>query len=229
MVKENLTLSKLNFLDVSTKTEVHCLNWLTAYFIFCAGILLLASFLPDFVRQYSFQLFLIVAMIATALLTSWMPILRISRKAWVWMLVGLILYFGFLSILNIGLGLAGISQSPQLMQTRSDLWLLVLVAPVVEELFFRDLLFRSLYHRTRKLWLAVFISSLFFMVAHLTLYPGAFLMGLIGTALLVATRSLWPAILFHAVSNLSLLFLPVWFPNVLAALERWELFGFFYR
>src|SRR5690606_12434986 len=105
--------------------------------------------------------------------------------------------------------------------------LLGLIAPVVEELFFRDLVLRALLLKLRNIYIAVFLSSLFFMAAHLSLYPGAFLLGLVSGFIYLYSRSVLPCILFHSLSNLSLYFIPAWFPQIYEALHRWDFLRYF--
>lgn len=229
MLKPNFSLSKPNFLAVDTRIEVHTLNWLTAFFIFAAGVVLLADHLSVFVRQYSFQIFLGIAILWMLLRTKWRPLLEFHSSAAIYTLVLAVIYFGGLLILDQIARMLGVEGRPVPFQWRDDLLLLALIAPILEEIFFRDLLLRSLFHRIPKLFWAVLISSLIFMVAHLTLYPGALFLGIINSVLVLTSRSLWPAILFHSLSNLSLLFLPAWYPHLWSWLDQWGLLTQFYR
>jgi len=84
------------------------------------------------------------------------------------------------------------------------------VAPFVEELFFRGFLF-GVYRRRQPLWLAYLVSSLLFAVLHLSnrmsrseaiaLSVGIFLLALILAAVYRYTDSLYPGMLAHAVNN----------------------------
>jgi membrane protease YdiL (CAAX protease family) len=84
------------------------------------------------------------------------------------------------------------------------------VAPFVEELFFRGFLF-GVYRRRQPLWLAYLVSSLLFAVLHLNnrmsvtegiaLSIGIFLLALILAAVYRYTDSLYPGMLAHAVNN----------------------------
>lgn len=104
-----------------------------------------------------------------------------------------------------------------------------LIAPFLEELFFRDILFRSLIARWGSVWVAAIISSLAFMAAHLSFYPGAFLLGLLSCALFVKSKSLWVCILFHSLSNASLWVIPEYFPALSRSIAEFSLIHFFYR
>ena len=84
------------------------------------------------------------------------------------------------------------------------------VAPFVEELFFRGFLF-GIYRRRQPLWLAYLVSSLLFAVLHInnrmsgseaaSLAIGIFLLALILAAVYHYTDSLYPGMLAHAVNN----------------------------
>ena len=78
----------------------------------------------------------------------------------------------------------------------------VVVAPVVEETFFRGFLFQSL-RNSWGVWLAVPASAVIFSAIHLE--PDKFVqLVILGTALAFVfhkTRSLWPCILLHALNN----------------------------
>lgn len=85
--------------------------------------------------------------------------------------------------------------------------LVVVVAPFVEELLFRGVLLSALLRRLHVGW-AVAISSLLFALIHL---PGLnfqwyglaelFLLALVLAALRLGSRSIWPAVLAHALHN----------------------------
>jgi uncharacterized protein len=86
-----------------------------------------------------------------------------------------------------------------------------IVAPVVEELFFRGFLF-GMYRRRKPLWMAYVFSSLLFTVLHLMpgqmnpsqmagLSVGIFLLAMLLAWLYQRTGSLYPGMLAHAVNN----------------------------
>jgi membrane protease YdiL (CAAX protease family) len=90
----------------------------------------------------------------------------------------------------------------------------VILTPITEEILFRGLLFRQLYHRGgRPLLRAMLVSALAFACAHLT--PADFrpeavvmlanmtLVGLVLAWLVYRWDSVWPAIGMHACLNLS--------------------------
>ena len=85
------------------------------------------------------------------------------------------------------------------------------VAPIVEELFFRGFLF-GMYRRRQPLWVAYVASSLLFTVLHLMpgqmnlpqmagLSIGIFLLAMLLAWLYQRTGSLYPGMLAHAVNN----------------------------
>lgn len=94
--------------------------------------------------------------------------------------------------------------------TRADLyWLLLagaVAAPVVEEFFFRGLLFPYLRARTG-LWLAVLLSSALFAMMHFVppLIPALLVFGAIQALVVHRLKSLYPAIFLHAINNWILL------------------------
>jgi membrane protease YdiL (CAAX protease family) len=83
-------------------------------------------------------------------------------------------------------------------------------APLVEETFFRGVLFPAIWRRTRRLWLAIFASALFFAFVHPQFLSGALAITIIGSflALLYAERrSLIPGAVMHAIHNTVLMIL----------------------
>ena len=90
------------------------------------------------------------------------------------------------------------------------LWLaipLVVLAPFVEELLFRGLLYRSLRGRVGVV-AAVILSALVFAVLHVVI-PPLFVMGIVLAILAERTGSLWPGIVLHATNN-GLVVLALW-------------------
>jgi membrane protease YdiL (CAAX protease family) len=80
-----------------------------------------------------------------------------------------------------------------------DIVVIVVVAPVAEEILFRGFLL----HRWAVRWgmkTAVILSSAFFAILHVELI-GHFFFGVVMAALYVRTQSLWMAILAHALNN----------------------------
>jgi len=86
--------------------------------------------------------------------------------------------------------------------------LLVLIvgigAPIIEELFYRGLLMRSLERRFRQEWVAVGGSAVLFAASHFQLlqFPALVLLGVILGLLVQRTGRLGPAIATHMVFNL---------------------------
>lgn len=78
----------------------------------------------------------------------------------------------------------------------------VLVAPFVEELYFRGLLLRALWGRLGRT-ATVVVSSVLFGLAHVQLLqlPALVVVGLVAGALVVSTRRLAPAMWAHAAFN----------------------------
>ena len=82
--------------------------------------------------------------------------------------------------------------------------LLVIVAPVMEEIMYRGVIFNRL-NSWMPTWVAVLISSALFGVMHLNFYQGvfAFLAGILFCVLYVRYRNMWIAIIAHAAFNLA--------------------------
>jgi membrane protease YdiL (CAAX protease family) len=123
-----------------------------------------------------------------------------------------LLVIGYVLILahNLILRLFGVdTQGDEIFQIFSQLpspvWLFLVgavIAPVVEEIFFRGFLFQGF--RQKYGWLtAVLLSSAIFGAAHLdpvSLIP-TFILGCVLAFLYHKSNSLWPGILFHAAIN----------------------------
>jgi membrane protease YdiL (CAAX protease family) len=223
------------FLIMERRQSSAALLWVTGLFLFslALGVLLQneAAQKIDWLRRYSLQIFLFVSLLHQFFLMGWRPLIKISKKAALFSLIAIFVYLSILKALDF---FAEIKLGVSLGHRRSfDSWdqifLSLVLAPIFEELFFRDLLFRALYSRDQKLWLSILFSSAFFMVAHLSLYPGAFVLGIVSALLLYFSGSILPSIFFHLMSNLSWFFLPMLFPNLFRVLIEWDLLWIFYR
>ena len=80
-----------------------------------------------------------------------------------------------------------------------------ILAPVVEELFYRGLLLKALEKRRMPVWAAVVVSSIIFAGMHMqTLqFPGLLLVGLVAGTLAAITGRLGPAIWLHIGFNMT--------------------------
>jgi len=105
----------------------------------------------------------------------------------------------------------------------------VVVAPLVEELLFRGVLFNAI-ERFAPAWFTVLLIALAFGVLHVLTYGDdwytifqAIVAGLILGGLRAWTRSLWPSILFHTTNNLYATIQAVVLVNVLqSAATVWD-------
>jgi membrane protease YdiL (CAAX protease family) len=95
----------------------------------------------------------------------------------------------------------------QVLKDDQTLFLTILVVAVlpaiIEELFFRRIIFGYLYVQNLKFWPAAFLSSLFFAGVHehfVSLFP-IFLLGLSLSYAYYKTKSIWVPILLHALNN----------------------------
>jgi membrane protease YdiL (CAAX protease family) len=122
----------------------------------------------------------------------------------------LIVGYGIIIVHNVILMLLGIDTQGReifdiLSALDSPIWLFiaaVIVAPIVEEIFFRGFLFQGF--RKRYGWVpALLLSSAIFAAAHLdlaSLIP-TFILGLILTYMYHHSNSLWPGIILHFLIN----------------------------
>jgi membrane protease YdiL (CAAX protease family) len=96
-------------------------------------------------------------------------------------------------------------------------FLLVVVAPVTEELLFRGVILRGLLRRFHP-WVAIGMSSALFAIVHLNPWQliTAFAVGMVSGWFFLKTGSLWPCIAAHALNNLM-----AWLASV-APFELWE-------
>ena len=82
----------------------------------------------------------------------------------------------------------------------------ILMAPVIEEPFFRGYLLTALLKKMGSAPMAVCLASLIFMSVHVLMGPGiliyVFLWSLIPSYLYLRTGSLYPAMLMHALNNI---------------------------
>ena len=95
-----------------------------------------------------------------------------------------------------------VNSGPLLESATSSFILLVILAPLLEEIVFRGLLFTRL---TKKWGMprAMIVSSLFFGLLHFPFNPiGAALMGIVACVLYVRTRTLLVPITLHAMNNM---------------------------
>lgn len=220
------------FSEFLAKQGVYCLF---AYFIFVFVLMFTEWVLPvDF--AYWFQASVLQLVLLTFLgylwILGWKPRWRINTKGWLWFAGFLLVYLGGLKVLDLSLayfqGEVGLSQRTT-MQPWYFMILQLVLAPVFEELFFRDYLLRSFWQKLGSWGRALFFTSAFFMLAHLSLYPGAFLLGLVAGGLYLLTGSIIPAVVFHSLSNLSLYLLPVFYPSIFQWIVQTGWLEVFYR
>lgn len=91
---------------------------------------------------------------------------------------------------------------------------LIFAAPVIEETFFRGLLFSSL-RRDFNLFEAILISSFIFMLTHLRIHLGAFALGVTASYLFYLTNSVLPGIILHSMCNLLGLVIVKYMPDLI--------------
>jgi membrane protease YdiL (CAAX protease family) len=234
MVREVRERSK-DFLKLPVHQMRAVLLLLAALFIFSAflGFSLRLQWIRehDSLRRYALQFFLFLSLIFLFFSAKWRPCLRLSSKAKMIWITGTLFYFCSLALLDLVCRFydgASIGHRRSL-ESWDQLALSLVLAPILEELFFRDALFRSLVTKFNHARVAAVISSLFFMVAHGSLYPGAFFLGIISCGLFYFSGSIIPSIAFHVLSNLSWFFLPMFFPNLFRTLIDMRLLHWFFQ
>jgi membrane protease YdiL (CAAX protease family) len=78
----------------------------------------------------------------------------------------------------------------------------ILLAPIVEELFFRGFVLRTLYKHIGATW-AIIITTLIFASLHFefqAIVP-LLILSLVLSVLFIRTKSIWPGIIFHILNN----------------------------
>ncbi len=182
--------------------------------------------LPSGVRMFFLQSVL-MGLIVYLVKKRWRPLLRTDRN-WLVGIISAYLISLFLldrlAALNIEVAYRPLDLPPW-----DQLLLGLILAPILEELFFRDYLFRVLSAEGTKWSFALLLSAAFFTLAHFSLYPGAFLLGLVNGILYVASGGILLPIAFHFVCNLSWYLLPAFYPSLLYFLEHSEIREIFYR
>jgi membrane protease YdiL (CAAX protease family) len=78
-----------------------------------------------------------------------------------------------------------------------------ILAPLVEETFFRGIIERHLLETRRNPWFAILFSAILFSVSHFNLTQGIFTLiaGILLGWVYYRTRNLWPCIFIHAFNN----------------------------
>jgi len=181
---------------------------------------------PAGVRMFFLQSVLVVLLIYLAL-KGWRPILRTERN---WFLGIIALYLTGLFLLDRLAALdIEVAYRPLELPAWDQLLLGLVLAPILEELFFRDYLFRVLSSQGMKWSFALLLSAAFFTLAHFSLYPGAFFLGLLNGILYIASGGVLLPIAFHLVCNLSWYLLPAFYPSLFYLLEHSNLREIFYR
>lgn len=94
----------------------------------------------------------------------------------------------------------------------------LLIAPVVEETFFRGILCRTLLGEMSPL-AAIFFSAVIFMLTHLRFHVGALALGGVAGIMFYYSRSIIPGMLLHTVCNGLSLIIPFKFPALLDLLQ----------
>ncbi len=80
--------------------------------------------------------------------------------------------------------------------------IVVIAAPIIEEVFFRGLILRPLINKFGLRWGSV-LTALIFSVLHFPWqsFIPIFILGMIINSIVIRSKSLWPAIAFHMINN----------------------------
>ncbi len=230
-----LSARELALSDRESNAGFHSLIGLFVFgLLLIMGIQSFPQLIPDLMRRYAFQGYLVVTVLIM-LLRGYRPLVSFNLRALYWTVGLSATTLGIFQLIDWGVAI--FFPRFEIAMHRETSWpsaehffFVAVLAPVAEEFFFRDFVFRGLLTRFgyRFSW-AMILGSLFFMVAHLQVYPGAFVLGLVGCVVVGLSRSIYPSILFHSICNLSWFYIPILFPNLRAVLEDWGLIGLFYR
>jgi hypothetical protein len=112
---------------------------------------------------------------------------------------------------------------------RVDAVVVLVAAPIVEELFFRAALIPALLRDFKRGWAVIVYAALIFMLAHFSFYGGALLLGVIAGYLFVKTRSPYPGMVFHVLCNAVALFSVAVLPNLTQLCLELRIFRMFLR
>lgn len=210
-------------------------RWLFIFFLL--GLSLNALSALEFVRLNSpawFQIFgyqiLLAGFCAALFAKAWRFLWKIDLHSAGLFLLILLFYMGALLLVEFFLSKEGELVSATRIQPDSILVIMLqlVLAPIFEELFFRDYVFRSIWKSCLSFPKAALLSSLFFMLAHMQIHPGAFLLGLVSCILYRSFKSILPCIAFHFLSNASVYFIPYFFPHLYRELFELNLLQYFY-
>jgi len=200
-------------------------------FFGAAAVLMLVQryaphFLPPQIRMFFLQAVL-VGLVIYLLKKRWRPLLKTERN---WFMGIIALYLTSLFVLDRLAALnVEVAYRPLEFPGFDQILLGLILAPILEELVFRDYLFRVLSAEGTRWPFALLLSAAFFTLAHFSLYPGAFLLGLANGLLYVASGGILLPIAFHFVCNLSWYLLPAFYPSLLYFLEHSNVREIFYR
>lgn len=99
---------------------------------------------------------------------------------------------------------------------------IVIIPAIMEEIYIRGAIF-SIFSRYAGTWVSMLISSLVFAMLHGSLYNfvGPFIAGLSFSWLTYVFKSVWPAVVAHAVNNLGYLFI-LWVTDTYSAFGIWN-------
>lgn len=204
-------------------------HYLAAYFLACLAFLSL-SYLVDWPGKELFELYIFQSFLFVTLCILWKkgfrPLWGLGSRVGLLFLFGFGFYLLILALLDFFLSghFSALAYWPQL--SAHEIFVALILAPVLEELFFRDFLLRSFWIESSRLISSILFSAVFFMLAHAGFHFGALALGLINGFLYFKFRSVGLCILIHMASNLLIHVLPKAFPHLNEVLSRFQYFHF---
>lgn len=84
---------------------------------------------------------------------------------------------------------------------------IIIISPIIEELYFRKVLFKELHHRLGPVW-GILLSSMYFSFVHLNILslPTLFALGIFLGTIFKITKSILFCIIVHSLFNLFMLY-----------------------
>ncbi|NTW97864.1 MAG: CPBP family intramembrane metalloprotease [Oscillochloris sp.] len=170
-----------------------------------------------YVSGVGFYLALLLGMYLFGARRAGWAALGVRATSWVNIaLVPLLFIVGFASVVALNLlvmQVLGSFENPQvdaisggkamsLGELGAGMLLIAVLVPVIEEMFFRGMLY-PLLRRRLPAALAIAVNAAIFSVVHMIpmLIPGLFVVGLILAFLRERSGSIWPGVLYHAMQN----------------------------
>jgi membrane protease YdiL (CAAX protease family) len=138
-----------------------------------------------------------------------------TRKTFLWIIMSYLFYLGLSIFLieifyNLGIESFGFEKQRSLFEIFGTdivgvlfaIFVAIIIAPIVEEIFFRGFILQTLVKRISAFW-GVVLTALIFAAVHFefrSIMP-LLILSFILNIIFVKTRSIWPCIIFHIFNN----------------------------